>query len=71
MHSYPVKSGGQKASHPYARKGALHTFTSSRAGGALHAISGTLIAPNAAARRFISHRHVALITNYLGRRQAT
>ena len=44
--------GGQeqknkKTSHPYARKGELHTFTSSRAGGALHAIGGTLIAHKA------------------------
>ena len=44
----------KKITHPYARKGALHTFTSSRAAGALHAISGTLIAPNgAAAGRFL------------------
>ena len=39
----------KKISHPYARKGALHTFTSSRAGGALHAISVPLIAPQVAA----------------------
>ena len=44
-----IASRIKKKSHPYARKGALHTFTSSRAGGALHAISVPLIAPKCAA----------------------